>query len=293
MEDFSTDLSGSFAPDPYGTAQITPLETGRIALLDADYIKYVVPYSKWKHHRATGEWLNIEKFIKDWISGWLTYISDPIVFCFSGKSSETFRAFISFEKEYKGNRKNVEDPYDYPGKIDDMYQCVDYIQKKFVSLIFKDLEADDIVAALQDREHTYIVSKDKDLKQIPGFHYDFEKNNIYEIDNERAIYNLAYQLMAGDSTDNIKGMPGMGEKRTMAFLEPLKPKQYINSVLREYQKKFGLFKGTDMFVETWNLVKVRENRGEHFISKYKRMFDTKEMIVNENRRRKIEAEKNS
>lgn len=271
------------------------LETGRIALLDADYVKYIVSskiYKDLQEKQLKGE---LDVFIKEepaihytkeWLQDIFSKISDPIIFCFSGKSFNTFRHNIAFEREYKSNRKK--DYTEYPNKLQDMMMAASYIIENYTSLIYEDLEADDIVSFLQDPDNTYIISKDKDLKQVPGWHYNFSTNNISEITNEMAIYNLCYQLIVGDTTDAIVGLKGKGEKFAIDFLSKLSPKQYINETLKLYQKEFGLFKGTDYFTEVWMLVKMRENRGEHFSKKYKGAFDTKEMLMLELQKRKLQ-----
>lgn len=270
------------------------LSTGRIALLDADYVKYIVCskiYKDIQKQELTGEaniFLKEEPYLtytKNWISEWLMKIEDPIIFCFSGKSYNTFRAHLAFDKVYKGNRKK--DYTEYEGKMGDMMNSMKYIQDNFITLIYDDLEADDIVAMLQDSEKTYIISNDKDLKQVPGYHYNFQTNNIYEISNEQALYNLSYQLIAGDTTDNISGIPGFGDKKAMDYLKQHTPKQYISAVVRLYQKQFGIFKGTDMFAETWMLVKMRENRGNNIIKTHQGMFDTKEMLLLELKKQEL------
>lgn len=272
------------------------LSTGKIALLDADYVKYVVCnniYKDIQKQELTGEaqiFLTERPVIiytRNWVSEWLMKIEDPILFCFSGKSYNTFRSQLAFDKEYKGNRKK--DYTEYPNKMYDMVDAMKYIQDNFTTLIYDDLEADDIVSVLQD-ENTYIISNDKDLKQVPGFHYNFQTNNLQEITNEQALYNLSYQLIIGDTTDNISGLPGYGEVKAKKFLNQFTPKQYISSVLRLYHSEYGLFKGTDMFTETWMLVKLRENRGANFQKKYCGMFDTKEMILNNIKKDKLKKE---
>ena len=45
-----------------------------------------------------------------------------------------------------------------------------------------------------------------------------------------------------------------------------------------YTDIYGLTEGIDRFTETWNLVKLRLNRGTYFKSKYQLAFDTLEMI---------------
>lgn len=270
------------------------LDTGRIALIDADYVKYIVAskiYKDLQQKQLNGQ---IDIFIKEdpaihytkeWVSNFFSKIKDPIIFCFSGKSYNTFRANVAFEREYKGNRKK--DYSDYPGKLEDMMKAAKYIIENYTSLIYDDLEADDIVSFLQDYDNTYIVSNDKDLKQVPGWHYNFSTNNISEITNEMAIYNLCYQLIIGDTTDSIVGLKGKGEKFAIDFLSKLKPTQYIGETMKLYQKEYGLFKGTDYFAEVWMLVKMRENRGENFIKKYKGAFDTKEMLLLELKKQKL------
>ena len=48
---------------------------------------------------------------------------------------------------------------------------------------------------------------DKDGDQVPGLHYDFDKNNLYEINEFTAHYNLAVQCIIGDKTDGILSVP--------------------------------------------------------------------------------------
>lgn len=264
---------------------VQKLNTGRINLLDADYIKYIVCSRRHKEIEFYEQNKNVVPMVEESPIIRLTddflatsifgKIEDPIIFCWSGKSYNTFRNHICIEKKYKSGRNKEEN---YPGESADSMKVAEYIMSKYISLLFEDLEADDVVSALQG-EDTYIMSKDKDLKQVPGMHYDFASNKIYEITKQEAAYNLAYQLLAGDSTDNIGGFPKIGKKKAKAFLDAIvSPREYVLRVAKLYQDNFGIFIGTDMFVETWNLVKMRENRGEHFKLKYLKMFDVKEYV---------------
>lgn len=266
---------------------VPKLNTGRIALLDADFIKYIIVDRRRKQllDKTTEGQIYLKEspiitLTKDYIQSLIfDRIEDPVIFCFSGKSFNTFRNQVCFEKQYKETRGNTEEAY--AGATYDSYEVVKYITETYASLLFEDLEADDIVSALQDDTYTYIISKDKDLKQVPGYHYDFETNTIYQIDNKNAAYNLAYQLLAGDTVDCIPGFPAMGDVKTKNFLANIQnPSYYVITVLHEYQKKFGIFKGTDMFAENWMLIKTRMDRGKYFKGKYAKMFDTKEFFIN-------------
>lgn len=265
--------------------EIKPLKANKIALYDADYLKYILTSRLFKA-RENGEYATfdldgrpfVEGMIKDLVGDILYKIKDPIIFCFSGKSYSTFRNSVSFEKKYKGNREGKSDPYYYDEKAEDMASLVSYFNKNQPTLLFNDLEADDILSSLQD-ENTYIVSKDKDLKQVAGTHYDFDSNTVYEIPAELAFHNLCLQLLSGDTVDNIPGLPRVGEKTAVKILDGVPKMNKLPTIINEYQKKFGVIKGTDAFVETWNLVKMRENRGTYYKEKYARMFDLKELIL--------------
>lgn len=270
---------------------ISKLKTNRLALIDADFIKYEVCSIRKKQLDAGDiptpvlQELPIITILKEYMQNvFFNKIDDYMVFCFSGKSYNTFRNAICFQKQYKATRNSDET---YPGQSSDAIAIVKYFKEKYAFLLYEDLEADDIVSALQDPQYTYIYSKDKDLKQVPGWHYDFSNNTIYEISNENAIYNLCYQLIAGDNTDCIGGFPMMGDLKAKQFLaEIVKPdgtpqySRFINKTMELFQLKFGVFKGTDMFVEMWNLIKTRVDRGDYFKSKYANMYDVREFFIN-------------
>lgn len=251
----------------------------KIALIDADKLKHLIAYDIYSDlknniprsdHRRT---MFIEERLNEIFSNFsaLAYI-----FCFSGKSNNTFRAHIAVEKEYKGSRKD--DPTYYEGKIEDMAELVRVVMKTHPTLLFNNLEADDILCFLQC-EHTFIYSNDKDLKQIPGLHFDFGKKELYHIDEEEAFTNLCYQMLIGDSTDCIPGLPGVGPKKAKDIINSVPVKLLLNRILFEYQIKMGITLGTDCFTETWNLVKLRPNRGAYFKDKYKEAFNLLNIII--------------
>lgn len=261
-----------------GHKQIEPLNSGKIALLDADYLKYITTHRVFKASEGKQQFPDPEKFLRDQLDSWFAAIEDPIIFCFSGQSSNTFRYSVGFEKEYKGNRKGKVDAYDYDRKLQDMMFVLEYIQENYVTIMFPDLEADDIVSALQD-ERTYIISKDKDLRQVPGWHYDIGTMKLIHIDPIQATRNLCHQLITGDGTDNIPGVPGMGVKSADKVIAEIAPKDLYYHVMGLYMKKYGSrSKGVDAFCENFLLVKVRENRGEWFKAKYQDMFSIKEQV---------------
>lgn len=258
-------------PGPYGV-DLEKKHFDLIALIDADILKHLVTYDIHKDLMMNIQRSDSQRiqYIEDRLQSiFSSFSAKGYIFCFSGKSYSTFRHSIGMEREYKGSRT---DPNFYKGKIEDMSFVVSYISNQYPTLVFSDLEADDVISMLQN-DNTFVYSNDKDLLQIPGFHFDLEKWDVYHMSEEKAFYNLVTQVIKGDSTDSIPGLKGYGDKKSKELIESKPLKQGINLVLREYQLKHGLTEGTDMFCEMWMLVKLRSNRGTYFKEKYKRAFE--------------------
>lgn len=63
-----------------------------------------------------------------------------------------------------------------------------------------------------------VCTIDKDLKTIPGFHYNFGKRELFEVTEEEADRWHMYQTLVGDTTDNYAGCPNMGHETALEFL---------------------------------------------------------------------------
>lgn len=180
------------------------VKIGKVCLLDADFIKHITHSRAMKsiEQEMIEDLATMKKVHRVEALGMcddiIEQIRDPIIFCFSGKSYNTFRYKIALEKEYKGNRKKTDLSVDEAKlKMELMHEAMEVIMAKHVCLLFDDLEADDILCMLQD-DDTYIYSKDKDLKQIPGLHYNIETNCIEELSPDDAYRMLAMQLLTGE-----------------------------------------------------------------------------------------------
>lgn len=77
------------------------------------------------------------------------------------------------------------------------------------------LEGDDLmgIAATHPKngDNQIIVTIDKDLKTIPGNHYDFRRNKHFKISEAEANMWHLRQTLEGDRTDNYPGCPGIGK----------------------------------------------------------------------------------
>lgn len=99
-------------------------------------------------------------------------------------------------------------------------------------LLHEELEADDMMGIYAtSNKNCIICTIDKDLKQIPGWHYSWEyswgKGSYpgddfpHEVSEADANKWLFVQLLAGDSTDGVRGIPGIGHKKAVDEIELL------------------------------------------------------------------------
>lgn len=198
-----------------------------------------------------------------------------------------FRNTVAQEKSYKGNRK-ADKPFHYYNLLHTMlatYDCV----------VARDgLEADDALGIAQDKEggSTIICSRDKDLRMVPGWHYSWpcgkqlaigpfhsgkwgelryhdRENTEGKVSKKLIGYGqkfLLFQLLTGDTVDNIPGLKGVGEKKAYGLLEHINSfSEGYSSVYREYEKQR---KGDAyyFFKEQGDLLFIRQHEGEDFMT---------------------------
>jgi hypothetical protein len=107
------------------------------------------------------------------------------------------------------------------------------------------MEADDLLRmwaaelAAEDIDHT-VVSIDKDLLMIPGTHYRIHKDEIVIMDEISSMRFYHEQLLQGDPTDNIKGVPKVGPIKAQKYLEGCTDEQSMREiVLQIYYSYFS------------------------------------------------------
>ena len=96
-----------------------------------------------------------------------------------------------------------------------------FLQAEYNAEVVTVIEADDALGIEQTKcgDNTSIIcSVDKDLKQIPGHHYNFVKGEMDFITPEQGLLNFYTQLLTGDSSDNIKGVWKVGPAKARKIL---------------------------------------------------------------------------
>ena len=134
-----------------------------------------------------GEILRLQKKFK----------TSKCVIAFSDK--ENFRRRV--DMGYKANRTGRK-----PLAYRDM---VAWVTREFKAVVCANLEADDVLG-LRSGKDTVIVSWDKDMKQIPGKHYNPISDEVFEVSPEEGYRYFLTQVLTGDRVDGYTGLPGCG-----------------------------------------------------------------------------------
>lgn len=198
-----------------------------IALIDADIVAYRCAAVTKEEPESTALF-QTEEMIKRILEE--TKATSYISFL---SGTNNFRYDIN--PEYKANRKDVEKPKH-------LAICRDFIAKYYAGLYTHGYEADDGMGMAQT-EDSVICSIDKDMLMVPGKHYNFVKNEWYDIDELEGIKQLYRQLIIGDTADNIFGVKGVGKVGAGKAIDHLETEEeMISAVLTMYDNDFDRFK---------------------------------------------------
>lgn len=140
--------------------------------------------------------------------------------CFvSGRSNFRYRVY----PEYKGNRTETIDPR---FRAD----CKAFLIQEWNAIPSHGCEADDRLGMAQTSD-SVCASIDKDLLMIPGWHYNWvkdERTYTAPLDGIRFIYK---QMLIGDKTDNIFGVAGLGPVKSAKLIDCLEDENEMVQVV--------------------------------------------------------------
>lgn len=117
--------------------------------------------------------------------------------------------------EYKANRKDTAKP---PW----LEPCREQLLVEWNAKIINGMETDDMLGIRQTEleGESIIASIDKDLLMIPGQHYNFVKQEFYNVSEIDGIRHFWFQMIMGDRVDNIPGYDGIMRQTVPKFLQP-------------------------------------------------------------------------
>lgn len=238
---------------------------GRVAHIDADFLAYMVSaYSKEeidgvKPKRTLDQVChNATEAVKHLTA--MAGATDYRCHITPSASNKGGRAEQAIQLKYQGNR----DGRDKPELLD---AARAFIGTELNGIVHLDQEADDGLAQANydclgengswgTSNLSIIISKDKDLRQVPGLHMDWETGEHFctgnpfgsvFIDDTKSQKKLSgwgtkffwAQMLMGDPADNIKGLPGVAGT-IMAEVAPTKAYQDLikkSGTLKPYRGK--------------------------------------------------------
>ena len=127
----------------------------------------------------------------------------------TGKTN--FRFEVATTVPYKGNRKDAPKPKHYDALRNHLM--------KLGAKMSDGEEADDSVGIASTEGNYWIVHVDKDLDQLPGWHYNPVKDEEYYVTEFEGLYSFYKQILTGDRVDNIEGIRGIGPVKADKILK--------------------------------------------------------------------------
>lgn len=232
------------------------------AIIDGDILRYEVGYAAETGWQTEGElppWEYTQSLFDLRIKNiCVEAVADetPVIIISEGKN---FRHDIAKKKPYKGNRVSKK-PYHFDN-------LTAYIKGQTEHFVATGIEADDLMCIMQVDSNknivpsTIICSRDKDLRQCPGWHYGWEigrqaKFGPVLVDKLGSIalvltgsqpkivavglYSFYAQCLMGDAVDNIPGIKGIGPVAVYELLQGAgTEEELLDRATTAFHKEYG------------------------------------------------------
>lgn len=216
-------------------------------------------WEKWEdeeiHTRTFRLKKDVTNYVKDLEDGTYTVeervVPEPVQNCLhsvklqlnsiiAGAKAQRYKVLLSgksnFREElvdyYKANRDRNHRPVHYDA-------ITQYLIERWDARIVNGREADDAMSILQwkayqeapdyhpeakkDQQTTIICTIDKDLKMVPGWHYNFVDDNKFYVTPVEGLRWFYTQMLEGDVADNIPGISKItGNRRPRGWMDNAK-----------------------------------------------------------------------
>ena len=237
-------------------------------LLDGDLILYEIGYAAEAGWQSPGfpSFDYVAEVLENRIGNICAMVeaTAPPIFYFTGKTN--FRTEIAKLRPYKERTSNK--PFHYKN-------IKAYIKGKYEWYERERMEADDLLSIEQTRRghETIICTRDKDLRQVEGWHYGWELGNqpqfgpllvtspgsinLSESKKKITGYGDLFfysQCLTGDTVDTVPGLKGYGPVKAYEMLSGcLTIQEAFQRVLEAYRAVHGGL-GDDMLLEQGRLL---------------------------------------
>lgn len=194
----------------------------------------------------------------------------------SDKSNFRFQLF----EDYKANRKDARKPVFYN-------EIRDFLIKKWDAIVISDQEADDECSIRHceynslgwdpDIKNSVVCSFDKDFNNIPGWHYNYVKDDIYYVSELNALKSFYLQILTGDNSDGIPRIKkGWFEKKSRELIKESRTEEELyDIVFKEIKKVTELSdeETEDLLINRGRLVWLRREPEELWLPPKHRLTD--------------------
>lgn len=196
-----------------------------LTLIDGDWVAYTAAYWAEKEgYDALFDRLSYD------IRCYTPASADSILCVFSDSRTNNYRR--DSWPIYKINRDDKEAPQ----FLNDSKK---YLEDNYPSRTVLRLEADDLIGLAVSKGVASAVSIDKDMRTIPGWHWNPNKeDDMTYVTQADAYRNFCKQLVMGDSTDNIFGMVGKGAAHFEKNIAILPPEDWMDAIIEGYAESF-------------------------------------------------------
>ncbi len=209
------------------SAGATQLDDSTVYVIDSHSLIYQVFFAMGEMTSPAGQPVNaVYGFVRD-VLDIIEKKKPGYLICTFDKGSVTFRN--DMYSEYKANRDPM--PDDLRSQIPLIQEMMHALGVPVVAL--QNFEADDLMATIAKQVderggRCLLVTSDKDCRQLITARvklFNMRKNRIYD---ETSLMNdwgirpdqvVDFQAMVGDTSDNVPGIPSVGPKTAMKYLE--------------------------------------------------------------------------
>jgi hypothetical protein len=223
------------------------------ALIDSDIVAYRIAFACQNENQKIAK-LRIDSYLNDIIA---CGVDNTYPDCFVDRwqlfltGKKNFRYDIATTVVYKGNR--------VAPKPEHLPALREHMMKEWGASVSDGQEADDDVATAGTTlgNDCIMVSLDKDIDQVAGWHYNFVKKIGYHVSESEGLFKLYCQILTGDTADNIVGIRGVG---------PAKANKILDESLDEYDmycRCVEAYEGNeDRVIENARLLYLRRTKDE-------------------------------
>ena len=185
------------------------------ALIDSDIVAYRIAFACQNENEVTAM-RRLDSYLTDILvcgvdSTYPACFVDSWQLFLTGKNN--FRYDIATTAVYKGNR--------IAPKPEHLPALRKHMIEEWGACVSDGHEADDdvAIAGTEYGDDGIMVSLDKDIDQVAGWHYNFVKKTGYYVSEAEGLFKLYCQILTGDTADNIIGIKGVGPVKASKILE--------------------------------------------------------------------------